>query len=51
MLFTHTKLSFVLLTIPIQGLMTFLHLRQFQNLVLETRYILNWQSPIKIIKC
>lgn len=43
------KLSFVLLMILNQDLMTFLRLHQFQNLVLEKQYNLNWQSPRKII--
>jgi len=34
--------------IPTQDLMTFLHLHQFQNQVLEKQYILDWQSPIQI---
>lgn len=46
---TYMKLSFVLLTIPIQDLMTVPHLHQCQNLGLEKQYIPNWQSPIKII--
>lgn len=45
--------SFVLLVILTQDLMIFLHLHQFQNLVLEKLYILGWQLPIKAIieKC
>lgn len=41
------KLSFVLLMILIQDLVIFLHLHQFQNLVLEKLYILNQQQPSK----